>query len=369
MIFAEPEDPSDGPFGGLAAWYRNSASSEARAARETINAWYAAFADRDTMVMSRLQSDNDSKILQAIDELYVHHLLSQSCEPRYEEDNTSPDFRLYRSSEYIAGVEVLTLFTEQDFTAEVSRNAGLVDVISHLVRPTGWYLYIREIQWRRQPRATDLARWLESTIDSLPAPATDLTRADYPTATYSSPAVDLTVTFLPRHRSTAPTATESIVIASPVVAQFVEPARRLRKALSQKGGSKYNHRDRPFAVVVSVRDYLCSIDDIVNTLYGNEAITFEIDNPDSAQSVHRRNGTFTVSPGNPEGRNRRLSCIFALMRGWMPGSHEVPTVFRFDNPFAEQAFPDDLLVPDQRVVTRRDGSGVRIEWELGTASP
>jgi hypothetical protein len=54
------------------------------------------------------------------------------------------------------------------------------------------------------------------------------------------------------------------------------------------------------------------------------------------------------------------------MRGWMPGFNKVlPTAFRFDNPFAEQAFPDDLLVPDWQQSARRDGSGVRVEveWE------
>lgn len=65
---------------------------------------------------------------------------------------------------------------------------------------------------------------------------------------------------------------------------------------------------------------------------------------------------------DPKGRNR-LSCIFSLMCGWMPRSNKLPTAFRFDNPFAEQAFPDDLLVPDWRLSARRDGSGVRIEWE------
>jgi len=83
-----------------------------------------------------------------------------------------------------------------------------------------------------------------------------------------------------------------------------------------------------------------------------------------------RRGLVVHSPrrfySDPKGRNRRLSCIFSLMRGWMPGFNKVlPTAFRFDNPFAEQAFPDDLLVPDWRQSARRDGSGVRVEveWE------
>jgi len=58
-----------------------------------------------------------------------------------------------------------------------------------------------------------------------------------------------------------------------------------------------------------------------------------------------RRGLVVHSPrrfySDPKGRNRRLSCIFSLMRGWMPGFNKVlPTAFRFDNPFAEQAFPE-----------------------------
>jgi hypothetical protein len=71
----------------------------------------------------------------------------------------------------------------------------------------------------------------------------------------------------------------------------------------------------------------------------------------------------------PEDRNRRLSCVFALMRGWMSENGAVLTVFRLGYPFAEKTFPEGLLVADGRMVSRRDSKGVRIEWELCAASP
>jgi hypothetical protein len=110
VAFDEPLDPREGPFSGLADWYRQCGSQEAQAARRDINAWYMDFPDREGMLLSRLQGDSDIVIHQATDELYVHHLLSSSYQTRYEEDARSPDFRLYRSSEYIGGIEVLTLF-------------------------------------------------------------------------------------------------------------------------------------------------------------------------------------------------------------------------------------------------------------------
>ena len=104
------------------------------------------------MLLGNLQGDSDIGIEQATDELYVHHLLSRSYQARYEEDANSPDFRLYRSSEYMAGIEVLTLFPESDFVSKVSRNGALVDEINRRVRPVHWYVGIDVIDWRRQPR-------------------------------------------------------------------------------------------------------------------------------------------------------------------------------------------------------------------------
>jgi len=149
-------------------------------------------------------------------------------------------------------------------------------------------------------------------------------------------------------------------VIGPVVAPFVKPAHRLRESIGKKSGGKYDHRNRPFAVLLSVRDLVCDAEDIVNALYGDDAITYVIDQPGSSQAMRKRNGVFGISPDSPAGRNRRLSCVFALIPGWTPGSNEWSTIYRFDNPFAEQEFPDDLIVPHHRPVRRRLGppSGV-----------
>ena len=55
----------------------------------------------------------------------------------------------------------------------------------------------------------------------------------------------------------------------------------------EKSGGKYNHRDRPFAVLVSVRDFVCDTEDIVNALYGDDAITYAIDQPGSVQAIRK----------------------------------------------------------------------------------
>ena len=365
LVFDEPLDPSEGPFGRLADWYRKSSSPEARAARSDINAWYAAFPDRKGMLLGNLRGDSDIGIQQATDELYVHQLLSRAYQARYEEDASSPDFRLYRSTEYVAGIEVFTLFLDKGFASKESRNAALVAEINRRVQPIHWYVSIDVIDWKRQPRVTDLARWLERTCASLPAPTANLAHEDHPAAVYSSAEVELAFEFLPRRKLGPPTASESIVALGPPISWWGQAARRLRSALSRKAGSRYNHRNRPFAVLISVRDHSCDTYDIVNALYGDDAIMFRAGDPDTARSIRKDNGTFGRSLSAPSGKNRRLSCIFALMRGWAPGSTKAPTVIRFDNPFAEQSFPDDVLAPTFRFVARRNDSGIRMEWEPG----
>jgi hypothetical protein len=363
LVFDEPLDPSEGPFDRLADWYRKSSTPEARAVRSDINAWHAAFPDRKGMLLGNLRGDSDIGIQQATDELYVHHLLAGTYEARYEEDASSPDFRLYQGQEYVAGIEVFTLFPDKDFASKESRNFAIVDEINRRVRPSQWYVGIDIVDWKRQPRVADVARWLEKTVASLPAPAANLAHDDYPAAVYSSAEVELAFQFLPRREQSPPTASEPIVALGPGISWWGQSARRLRNALSRKAGSRYDHRNRPFAVLIIIRDHSCDTYDVVNALYGDDAIVFRTGDPDSARSIRKDNGTFGRSRSAPSGKNRRLSCIFVLMRGWTPGSLKDPTVIRFDNPFAEQPFPSDVLTPTFRFVARHNDSGIRMEWE------
>ncbi|MCI3276238.1 hypothetical protein [Streptomyces cylindrosporus] len=314
------------------------------------------------MVLSRLQGEDDIGVLQAVDELYAHDLLSRTCQVRYEEDDHSPDFRLYRRSDYIAGVELLTLFMEKEFSSEISRNDALVRGIDSRVRPDKWYVLPEINDWKRQPSLKNLTRWLREEIGNLADPAPGLAQSDYPCVIYSTPEVEIEFTFVPRRRVTSPTEREPIVVAGPIVTKFVASDRRLRSAVSQKAGSRYEHREKPFAIMISVRDTLCDTEDVINALYGDDAIAISLTNPGVATPVRRRNGVFSISAAHPEGRNRRLSCVFVLMRGWLPVTQEVPALLRFDNPWAEFPFPDDVLVPAKHLVARTHQSGTHMEW-------
>lgn len=235
-VFPEPEEPSTGPFDGLSSWLRSAGAPEAVGARGLINAWYSTFTDRSSMVLSRLRGEDEIGLLQALDELYAHDLFSRNCLARYEEDEGSPDFRLYRGGEYVAGVELMTLFMEKGFASEISRNSSFVKEINRRVRPNKWYVTPEVVAWNRQPSLNDLARWLQSEIDALPDPPPEMTPGYFPKAQYSTPAVELVFTFVPRRRAEPPTDSEPIVAAGPSVGGFVASDRRLRSAVSSKAG-------------------------------------------------------------------------------------------------------------------------------------
>ncbi|GGW45117.1 hypothetical protein [Streptomyces galilaeus] len=363
-VFFEPEPPSDGPYRGWADWYRRSGTADSRSARETLNGWYANFPDRDGMLLSRLRLNEDSEVAQAWDELYIHHLLSRSCEARYEEDETSPDFRLYQSAEYVAGIEVLTLFPEEKLSSEDSRNRRLVDEINRRVRPSFWYLTFHIRRWSSQPRMKHLAKWIQSTIDSIGAPPSDWNRNKSPSATYSFPEVELCFTFFPRLRTTDPKPSEPVVLAGPWLGGFIQPTKRIRDRISKKSGGKYQHHNRPFAVAVSLRDLLCDIEEVVSAVYDDAAVPLDVVNQtDESHAAWTGNGVFGISKAYPEGKNRRLSCIFVLMRGWTPNADEPPRILRFDNPWAERPFPEDILIPEHRLAVNANKAGFQMMWE------
>jgi hypothetical protein len=181
---------------------------------------------------------------------------------------------------------------------------------------------------------------------------------------YSDGSVEIAFDFIPRLTSSA-ASRASIVGIGRVVWGLTRSAFRLRRNLSHKVGGRYDHRDKPFAVLVSVRDISCSTEEIVNALYGNAAITFPRDRPHRVTWTRRNNGIFGRTQAKPDGLNRRLGCVYALMRGWAPVSPQEPLIVRYDNPFANEPFPDDVLTPMSRLVAIHDGATTHMELQPG----
>src|SRR5687768_14270127 len=88
-LFPEPKQLRTGPLDWsepAVHWFTDSTRPEACASRDAVNSWYAEFPDDDAKFAARLTSRVDVDHYQALDELYVYHLLRQRHgDVRYEE--------------------------------------------------------------------------------------------------------------------------------------------------------------------------------------------------------------------------------------------------------------------------------------------
>ena len=170
-----PASPARGALGWVEPsvhWFTEITRDIAVGSRANVNHWYANFPDPDGAFAARLQSETDSEHLQAVDELLVHHLLSQRWgDVRYEEKGSGPDFRIYDSSGcYVGGIEVASRFERVDWSAEQRRYGRLADAVNDRIKPTAGYFLRLEIEGDRDPTARKVVPFLNRHLASLPDP-------------------------------------------------------------------------------------------------------------------------------------------------------------------------------------------------------
>ncbi|GAA5172902.1 MULTISPECIES: hypothetical protein [Amycolatopsis] len=302
--------------------------------------------------------------MQALDEIYLNSRFEGGFDVRYEDDGEGgPDFRIYSAGEYVAAIEVRTFFQSKDFEDEVARNARLVEGINSRVRPTNWWVSIEIDEMAAQPKIKKISEWLRQTVLELGTPRDGAQAGEHPRRVYEDDGATLSFRFFPRLRREPASDDEPIIVMGPSVFGFPKDSERLRVSLTGKTGGKYDLRDKPFAVAVCFRDGSCGLWDIVNALYGDKMLAIPPSDSDAAQLTRASNGLFAMSRGNPEGRNRRLSCVFAVMPAWHARSGRDPKVYRFDNPFAHCQFPPTILRPDNWFMAKDDGASIQMVWD------
>lgn len=172
-LFPEPTELRTSPLGWIEPavyWFMELTRPEAIASRASVNEWYDDFQDPTGTFAARLRSEVDTDHHQALDELYVHHLLRQRFDDvRYEEGGVGPDYRVYEGGACIAGVEVLSLFQRQDWSAEEKRHWRLADALNARVRPTQGYFVDFEIeQADHEPAPRRFAEFIKRRLAELP---------------------------------------------------------------------------------------------------------------------------------------------------------------------------------------------------------
>lgn len=310
---------------------------------------------RSNYEFQRLRSEVDADHYQALDELHVHHLLRQRYgDIRYEERGVGPDFRVYEEGECIAGIEVLSLFQREDWSAEERRYWRLADELNRRMRPTDGYFVNFEIERvDQEPPPRRFADFIKRELAKLPPHETlsmpeGLEDAGLPTAVYDRDGVRIVATFIPMAAG-APSRSDPdarIVGAGPASGGLVNSGARLKERISAKSGGRYELAEIPFLVVVGVHDAFCSDDQVREALYGGESILIP-----SGFFVRRNDGLFGIDREHPDGRHRRVSAVAVVncLHARQPAAADVAI---FDNPYAARRWPDQTLPASRRLSAR-----------------
>ena len=141
-------------------------------------------------------------------------------------------------------------------------------------------------------------------------------------------------------RQDAPAKTDPdarIVGTGAALGGMVTTAGRLRERVETKAGGRYDIADVPFLVSVGLHDVVGDDQEIINGLFGRDAIDLA-----SHQTVRQHDGLFGVDLARGVGRHRRVSAVAVVtgVRLWAPGAEDVAVLH---NPYAERPWPRDWL--------------------------
>jgi hypothetical protein len=370
-VFEEPTDPWGGPLGWSQPevdWYLRSTQPEAVDARASVNEMYRSFPDESGEMRRRLHSRSNTNHFTALDELFAHSRINKKYAVIHEEGGKGPDFRLYIDEEYFAAIEVVSLFMRGDWRAEQQRHGQLIDEVNARVPLTSHLVRIEILRYDQMPRVRELADWLKVQIGRLQS-GHDLESRDkrgLPVQHFVRNAAELRCTFLPVRPNIVRGPHDRVVGMGDIMGGFVNSSLRLRESLESKDGSRYELRDRPFALFVGVHDPFCTLDQIEDAVFGGQQVVIGTGEVRRTEVSRADDGFFGPTTGSGErvGKQRRVSTIFTPGRRWGPGIGDPPTMLRVDNPFAASQFPDDVFWADFRWgVTRRELGRLWADWQ------
>lgn len=312
-------------------WLLSSTRPEAVTARRNINTWLAAFPEPERLWTS-LTSSRNQQHYQAIDELFVHHVLAHSgLDARYEENGRGPDFSVYRRGTRILAVEVLSFFMKGEWKQESQAFGRIADAVNGRLRPSsGWFLDMQPALLERTPSARALGSFLREFVESLPRH--DLVSAKHhsgwATTTYRAAGVEIEVTAVPMRKDAASKSDPDgrIVGIGPAIGGMVDSYLRLRVALSAKRASRYDISGHPYVVVVANHDLVCSVDQLEQALY---------------QAPHRDDRDSQGFFSSPR-RNTSMSGVIVIgdFAPWNPGASKLRL---FENPHAHSPIENNLF--------------------------
>jgi hypothetical protein len=246
---------------------------------------------------------------------------------------------------------------KDEWTRQEQRIARLADGINRQLKLDRWFISLDSVRWDRDPSISRVVAWLQTRLASLEELVSE-SSTNHVEDSYVDAAVELKISFIPRRSASPPNPNDRIVATGASIGGATGADVRIKRRLKDKSNHGYDLRDSPYAIFIGMHDPFADRWDLTNAIYGTDAIIIE-----TGQPTRQGDGLFGISNTYPDGKNTRVSCIFAMM-SFLPWDLTSAAVVRLDNPFARHEFPDRILPTKQRfqIVDRTD-HGLRLDWQ------
>jgi len=331
--------------------YHNiSARPPIHAIRSLLENWFKCFpADGKDDLRARFRSRINSQHRSAFFEPYVHQLLrcmsyKVLLHPPLEWVGTHPDFLVTRDAEAKFYMEVTATFDSEQEQAAEARTAEMYDKLNDLDSPN-FFLGVRSVgaPSKSLPKSA-LHRKLEEWLRSLDP---DSVAAGYSLGG-QFPALELPfegcrVTFEAIPKGIENRGRQGIRTIGMILPEVVtgNPRIEIRDAVSLKA-RKYKELSYPLTVAVNVMNECCHEIDIMDGLFGTEAVTESL-MPDGTIKTHwnlrHPNGAW-YGPAGPRNCAASAAIIVAQLSPWTL-STDTPVIVH--NPWAKLSLELTLL--------------------------
>lgn len=305
--------------------------------RQLLDAWFALYPrPHQKDVRARFRSPDPPQHVGAWWELYLHTAFvymgfEVDIHPRIPSINARPDFKLARGGVELY-MEATTLFPAHEHKLGRTQREGWIKDAIDLAHCPNFFIWLElERRGMEKPSPTAISRPIEkwtrsldpdavarSIEDGQEPPALSLAAKDWQLCLRAFP-VKPEARDRPGHRPYG---------AGPMTSGG-EEGRGLRTVLTRKR-RRYRNLDAPFILAVLSTSGFTDEEDVMEALFGSEAVTFHENEPVSTRAIRRPDGLWT-GPRGP--RATRVSGVLAGL-GTMPWTcaRNSPRLWR--NPFA-----------------------------------
>ncbi|PKN85756.1 MAG: hypothetical protein CVU46_10065 [Chloroflexi bacterium HGW-Chloroflexi-8] len=348
---------------GIYKFLNRSALPQFAEFRQIINEWFSHFPEEHKKELSsRLRDDKDEQFQSAFFELYIHEILlkygySVKIHQKINEDDFErPDFLVKKDEEEFFLEAVLSNENSVEERKAQVRLANLVDKLNEIesskffisISPIGYVplsFKISKIKLEIQEFIKNLdyesvlSVYKTSNLDKLPTWKKDFDE------------FHLEITVFPKLVES-----KKFVLIQNNEARFDYIEQRIRNTIRRKIKA-YKKLDKPFLLAINTIAPSCSVQEIIDALFGTEQLIFESHKKEEPKFRRKRDGVFLKND------NQRLSGVLLTTMA-NPWGYLKSDLTLYLNPGAKYPYSGDLLklpnfTPEQGVLKFIDGDKPR----------